>query len=169
MKFSKEVAIITGAASGIGQAVAIQLANEGANVVLVDLNSCEKTIAQLGESVFLECLGDIRDQDFVQATVARTIEKFGEIHILVNNAGTCSRLDLEDMTVDMWNRDLDTNLKATFLFSQACVYPHMRDANYGRIVNISSISGINGGVVSGEKRMDDLVQLILLLRVGLSL
>ena len=55
MKFSKEVAIITGAASGIGQAVAIQLANEGANVVLVDLNSCEKTIAQLGESVFLEC------------------------------------------------------------------------------------------------------------------
>lgn len=152
MKFSKEVAIITGAASGIGQAVAIQLANEGANVVLVDLNSCEKTIAQLGNSVYLECLGDIRDQDFVQATVARTIEKFGEIHILVNNAGTCSRLDLEDMTVEMWDRDLDTNLKATFLFSQACVYPHMRDANYGRIINISSISGINGGVVSGGEK-----------------
>lgn len=152
MRFSKEVAIITGAASGIGQAVAVQLASEGAYVVLVDLNSCEKTIQQLNGADYLECLGDIRDKEFVQATVARTIEKFGEVHILVNNAGTCSRLDLEDMTLDQWDRDMDTNLKATFLFSQACVYPHMRDAGYGRIVNISSISGINGGVVSGGEK-----------------
>lgn len=152
MKYKDEVAIITGAASGIGQEVAIQLAKEGAKVVLVDLNSCEKTIAELNGSEYLECLGDIRDPDFVKAVINRTIENYQEIHILVNNAGTCSRLDLEDMTLEMWDRDLDTNLKATFLFTQAVVYPHMKEAGYGRIVNISSISGINGGVVSGEEK-----------------
>jgi 3-oxoacyl-[acyl-carrier protein] reductase len=146
------VAIITGAASGIGQEVAVQLAKEGAKVVLVDLNTCENTVQKLNEGEYLECLGDIRDPDFVKAVINRTIENYGEIHILVNNAGTCGRLDLEDMTIETWDRDLDTNLKATFLFSQAVVYPHMKEAQYGRIVNISSISGINGGVVSGEEK-----------------
>lgn len=152
MKFKDEVAIITGAASGIGQEVAVQLAKEGAKVVLVDLNTCENTVQMLNEGEYLECLGDIRDPDFVKAVINRTIENYGEIHILVNNAGTCGRLDLEDMTIETWDRDLDTNLKATFLFSQAVVYPHMKEAQYGRIVNISSISGINGGVVSGEEK-----------------
>lgn len=152
MKFKDEVAIITGAASGIGQEVAVQLAKEGAKVVLVDLNTCEDTVQKLNEGEYLECLGDIRDPDFVKAVINRTIENYGEIHILVNNAGTCGRLDLEDMTIETWDRDLDTNLKATFLFSQAVVYPHMKEAQYGRIVNISSISGINGGVVSGEEK-----------------
>jgi 3-oxoacyl-[acyl-carrier protein] reductase len=152
MKFKDEVAIITGAASGIGQEVAVQLAKEGAKVVLVDLNTCENTVQKLNEGEYLECLGDIRDPDFVKAVINRTIENYGEIHILVNNAGTCGRLDLEDMTIETWDRDLDTNLKATFLFSQAVVYPHMKEAQYGRIVNISSISGINGGVVSGEEK-----------------
>ena len=151
MRMKDEVAIVTGAASGIGQEIAIQLSKEGAKVVLVDLNSCEKTIGQLSGE-YLECLGDIRDPDFVKAVVNRTIETYGEIQILVNNAGTASRLDLEDMTLEMWDRDLDTNLKATFLFTQAVVYPHMRDAGYGRIVNISSISGINGGVISGGEK-----------------
>lgn len=152
MKMQNEVAIITGAASGIGQEVAIQMAQEGARVVLVDLNSCEKTIASLDGAEYLECLGDVRDPDFVKAVINRTIEKYREIHVLVNNAGTASRLDLEDMTLEMWDRDLDTNLKATFLFTQAAVYPHMKEAGYGRIVNISSVSGINGGVVSGGEK-----------------
>lgn len=145
-----DVAIITGAASGIGQAVSVQLAKQGVHVVLVDLNSCEKTIDLLGEASYLECLGDIREEEFVKATVNRTIEKFGEIHILVNNAGTCSRKNIETLTAEDWSRDIDTNLKATFLFIQACVYPHMIEAKYGRIINISSVSGLNGGVVSGE-------------------
>lgn len=152
MKMQNEVAIITGAASGIGQEVAIQMAKEGARVVLVDLNSCEKTIAALGGAEHLECLGDVRDPDFVKAVINRTIEKYREIHVLVNNAGTASRLDLEDMTLEMWDRDLDTNLKATFLFTQAAIYPHMKEAGYGRIVNISSVSGLNGGVVSGGEK-----------------
>lgn len=152
MKMQNEVAIITGAASGIGQEVAVQLAKEGARVVLVDLNSCDKTVALLDGAEYLECLGDIRELEFVKAVINRTIEKYNEIHVLVNNAGTCSRLDLEDMTIEMWNRDLDTNLKATFLFTQAVIYPHMKEAGYGRIINISSVSGINGGVVSGGEK-----------------
>lgn len=149
MKMENETAIITGAASGIGQEVAVQLAKEGARVVLVDLNSCEKTIGLLGEAEYLECLGDIRDPEFVKAVVNRAVEKYGSVEILVNNAGTASRLTIETMTLDDWDRDLDTNLKAAFLFTQAVVYPHMKEAGYGRIVNISSVSGINGGVVSG--------------------
>ena len=152
MKMQNEVAIITGAASGIGQEVAVQLAKEGARVVLVDLNSCDKTVALLDGAEYLECLGDIRELEFVKAVINRTIEKYNEIHVLVNNAGTCSRLDLEDMTIEMWDRDLDTNLKATFLFTQAVIYPHMKEAGYGRIINISSVSGINGGVVSGGEK-----------------
>lgn len=152
MKMQNEVAIITGAASGIGQEVAIQMAKEGARVVLVDLNSCEKTIAALNGAEYLECLGDVRDPEFVKAVINRTIEKYREIHVMVNNAGTASRLDLEDMTLEMWDRDLDTNLKATFLFTQAAIYPHMKEAGYGRIVNISSVSGLNGGVVSGGEK-----------------
>lgn len=152
MRMKNEVAIVTGAASGIGQEVSVQFAQEGARVVLVDLNSCEKTIGMLGDADYLECLGDIRDPEFVKAVVNRTIEKYGEVHVLVNNAGTCSRLDLEDMTLDMWERDLDTNLKATFLFTQAVIFPHMKEAGYGRIINISSVSGINGGVVSGVEK-----------------
>ena len=145
-----DVAIVTGAASGIGQAVAVNLSKQGVRVVLVDLNACKKTIELLEDGSYFECLGDIRDEKFVKETVKRTIEKFGEVHILVNNAGTCSRKDIETMTADDWSRDIDTNLKATFLFIQACVYPHMKEAKYGRIINISSISGINGGVVSGQ-------------------
>lgn len=155
MKLKGQTAIVTGAASGIGSQIAKHLSKEGANVVLVDLNSCSKTISAMQqeckESAYLECLGDIRDSEFVRATVARASDTFGELHIMVNNAGTCSRLDLENMTVEMWDRDNDTNAKAAFLFTQAVVYPHMKEQGYGRVVNISSVSGINGGVDSGDE------------------
>lgn len=150
----EQTAIITGAASGIGASAACRLANEGANVVLVDINSCSKTIESIRQlqpdANVLECLGDIRDPEFVKAAVARASDTFGELHILVNNAGTCGRVGIKDMVLDVWDRDLDTNVKATFLFIQSVVYPHMLEQQYGRIINISSISGINGGAVSGE-------------------
>lgn len=155
MRVNRQTAIITGAASGIGAESAVYLAREGANIVLVDLNSCAKTIESVLEvnpvAKVLECLGDIRDPEFVKATVARASDKFGELHILVNNAGTASRLGIDTMTMDMWERDMDTNVKAAFLFIQAVVYPHMMEQKYGRIINISSISGINGGVISGQE------------------
>lgn len=156
MKLKGQTAIVTGAASGIGARTSLLLSQEGANVVLVDINSCNKTVAAIQaarpDAVFLECLGDIRDAEFVKATIARASDEFGELHILVNNAGTCGRQGLERLTLDMWDRDMDTNAKAAFLFTQSVVYPHMLEQKYGRIVNISSVSGMNGGVISGGKK-----------------
>lgn len=156
MKLKGQTAIVTGAASGIGARTALLLSQEGANVVLVDINNCNRTIASIQaarpDAVCLECLGDIRDAEFVKATIARASDEFGELHILVNNAGTCGRLGLDTMTLDMWDRDMDTNAKAAFLFTQSVVYPHMIEQKYGRIINISSVSGLNGGVISGGKK-----------------
>ncbi|WP_153721702.1 MULTISPECIES: SDR family NAD(P)-dependent oxidoreductase [Sporosarcina] len=156
VKLKGQTAIVTGAASGIGARTALLLSQEGANVVLVDLNSCRSTLNDIQESReeagVLECLGDIRDSEFVSAVIARASDTFGELHILINNAGTCSRNSLETMTLDMWDRDMDTNAKAAFLFTQAVVYPHMMGQKYGRIINISSISGMNGGVISGGSK-----------------
>ncbi|MBC5635757.1 SDR family oxidoreductase [Ornithinibacillus sp. BX22] len=155
MDLKGQVAIITGAAGGIGGASACKLAERGVNITLVDLKSCEETIAKIRtirEDVrILEKLGDIRDASFVQEVVADTIREYGQVHILVNNAGTCGRVDLEETTEEIWHRDMDTNVKAAYLFSQAVVYPHMLANKYGRIINISSVSGINGGVLSSHQ------------------
>ncbi|MFD2044579.1 SDR family NAD(P)-dependent oxidoreductase [Ornithinibacillus salinisoli] len=154
MELRNQAAIVTGAAGGIGGASAIKLAERGVNVTLVDLNSCEETICKIkavNEEVHvLEKLGDIRNASFVNEVVEDTVREFGNVHILVNNAGTCGRVDLEEMTEEIWYRDMDTNVKAAYLFMQAVVYPHMLKNNYGRIVNISSVSGINGGVLSSH-------------------
>jgi 3-oxoacyl-[acyl-carrier protein] reductase len=152
MNLQNQVAIITGAAGGIGAASAIKLAQQGAHVVLVDLLNSDKTEKRIhelenGVEVFQKS-GDIRDASFVKEVVKDTADRFKEIHILVNNAGTCGRIDLEDMTEEIWDRDLNTNLKASFFFMQAVIYPYMKKQQYGRIVNISSISGMNGGHTS---------------------
>lgn len=153
MRMKDHVAIVTGASRGIGAACAKVLAREGAHVVLVDLLPSEETIREIKEmnpsSKTLSFEVDIRDRKAVRNLVAKAHQELGRIDILVNNAGTCSRLDLEEMTEEMWDRDLDTNLKATFFFTQACIYPYMKEQQYGRIVNISSISGLVGGHVSG--------------------
>ncbi|MDZ5471353.1 SDR family oxidoreductase [Bacillus sp. 31A1R] len=153
MRLKDQVAIITGASRGIGAGCAKTLAREGANVVLVDLLSSDETIKEIfainPEVKTLSFEVDIRDAKAIKKLVDETYEEFGRIDILVNNAGTCSRLDLEEMTEEMWDRDMDTNLKATFFLTQACIYPYMKDQQYGRIVNISSVSGLVGGLVSG--------------------
>ncbi len=147
---SKQVAIVTGAASGIGQGIAIALSQKNIQVALVDKNSCEETLKQMQRDGHVEHLGDIRDADFIKHVVKETANTFGHIDILVNNAGTASRLNLETMTIEDWQRDINTNLLSTFLFTQAAVYPYMREQKAGRIVNISSISGLNGGANSGD-------------------
>ncbi|MDQ0352349.1 NAD(P)-dependent dehydrogenase (short-subunit alcohol dehydrogenase family) [Alkalibacillus filiformis] len=155
MSVEGQTAIITGAAGGIGAASAIKLAEQGANITLVDLKSCEETaqsIKQANPSVgVIEMTGNIREESFVKSVVDNTVESFGGVQILVNNAGTCGRVDIEDMTDEIWDRDLETNVKAAFNFMKAVIYPHMLESKYGRIVNISSVSGINGGVLSSHQ------------------
>lgn len=154
-KLKNKVSIVTGSARGIGAASAIALAKDGSHIVLVDLLDCEGTKQQIKEvNPEVEVLTfsvDIKEREQVQNVVNQTVEHFGSVDVLVNNAGTCSRLDLEHITDDMWFRDIDTNLRGTFLFCQAAIYPHMKKQGSGKIINISSISGIMGGPFSGDK------------------
>ncbi|WP_306009234.1 SDR family NAD(P)-dependent oxidoreductase [Bacillus sp. MMSF_3328] len=152
MRIDNHVAIVTGASGGIGAGCAKALAREGAHVILVDLLSSEETLQAIKElnpkSKSKSYELDIRDPQAIKQMVNDVHEEFGRIDILVNNAGTCSRLDLEEMTEEAWDRDMDTNLKAAFFLTQAVIYPHMKDHKYGRIINISSISGLVGGHTS---------------------
>lgn len=149
---NNQVALITGSARGIGFACAKSLAKRGASIVLTDILDCGEAKEQL-ESEFpgirvLAQQVDVCDRAQVEQAISKTVEEFGRIDIVVNNAGTVSRLSLKDMTDDDWSRDIDTNLRGTFLFTQAAIYPHMVKQESGRIINISSISGMMGGAIS---------------------
>ena len=93
----------------------------------------------------ISAVADVRNREQVSGCVFQAVQEFGSLEILVNNAGTCGRVDLEGTDDETWERDITTNLRGTFLFTQAAIYPHMKSNQYGRIINISSISGIMGG------------------------
>lgn len=147
-----KAALITGSAGGIGLGCAKALAKRGANIALVDIidtDSAKKEIEKLYPNVKVITINvDVREREQVENAVKLTVETFGSINILVNNAGTASRLSLEEMTDEMWMRDIDTNLRGTFLFTKAAIYPYMKEQKEGKIINISSVSGINGGAIS---------------------
>lgn len=143
------VAIVTGAARGIGAAAAIELAKQGAKVVAADIRPCDNTVKTIqafgGEALSVEV--DIAVAKQVNAMVDTTVETFGAVDILVNNAGIVHRNILMETTEEIWDRVMDITLKGTFLCIQG-VYPHMQERGYGKIINVSSISGIIGGAVS---------------------
>ncbi len=149
------MALVTGSSRGIGAGIAKALAREGAHLVLVDVLECEEVKREIkainGQIDVLSYRVNVMNREQVEETLAKTVAHFGRIDILVNNAGTCSRLDLEHMTDEMWERDINTNLRGTFLFMQAAIYPHMKKQRSGKIINISSISGIIGGADSEDK------------------
>jgi 3-oxoacyl-[acyl-carrier protein] reductase len=142
-------AIVTGGARGIGAAAALRLAREGANIVVADMTDATETLKQV-EAVGRKAMAvktDVSVKSDVHRMVAQAIERFGHIDILVNNAGVVHRDSLLETSEDTWDRVVSIVLKGTFLCIQA-VYPHMRERGYGKIVNVSSISGIIGGAVS---------------------
>jgi 3-oxoacyl-[acyl-carrier protein] reductase len=144
-----QVAIVTGAARGIGQACAWALAQEGADIVTADLGSCDATLAQLAAlgRRALDVPTDVTRRDSVAQLVERVVAEFGRIDILVNNAGTLARVGIEDTSDELWDRDINTTLRGTFYCIRA-VLPHMKERRFGKIVNISSVSGKIGGVAS---------------------
>ena len=134
------VAIVTGAASGIGAAIATAFAGEGARVVVADRDAAAaaRIAATLGDCAFAFDL-DVTHEPRVQALAQETRRRFGGIDILVNNAGIMRKAFVKDMTEALWDAVVDVNLKATFLCSKA-VLPAMIDARRGRIINIASIA-----------------------------
>ncbi|MFY9174054.1 MAG: 3-oxoacyl-ACP reductase FabG [Peptococcia bacterium] len=142
-KFAGKVAIVTGAAQGIGAATAKKLASEGAKVAIVDVNQeqAQKTAATLdptGDKVIgLAC--DVSNRESVAEMVAKVIDKFGKVDILVNNAGITRDAMAHKMSVDQWKLVLDVNLSGAFYVTQA-VIPYMKEHKYGRIVSLSSSS-----------------------------
>lgn len=149
------VSVVTGASGGIGRAIAIELASRGSDLLVLDITDASDTVAAIqedyGDSIRSRCeVIDIRDRAAIHACLDRLVADWGSLDILVNNAGTGARVSLEQTTDEIWDRDIDTNLKGTFLMTQAAIYPHMAAAGAGSIVNISSVSGIIGGAPSGD-------------------
>mgnify|MGYP002622880009 CR=1 FL=1 len=148
--FADQVVLVTGSSRGIGAALAAGFAQHGARVIinhLEDAAQAAKTAAQIeeqgGEVLVIEA--DVADGEQVAAMVARVLEQWGQIDVLVCNAGICPFYDFLTMPEAVWDRVLDVNLKGVFLTGQA-VARHMVERRGGRIVAISSISSLVGGM-----------------------
>jgi NAD(P)-dependent dehydrogenase (short-subunit alcohol dehydrogenase family) len=139
--FAGRVAIVTGAARGLGRAVAARLAGRGASVAINVRGEerAERIARELGEAV-LALPGDIAAPGVPEAIAARTLDRFGRVDILINNAALPLTTRFEQISAEEWRQALEVNLTAPFLLTQA-VLPAMKRQQYGRIVNISSTAG----------------------------
>lgn len=142
------VGIITGAAQGIGREYALGAAAEGAKVVVADIDDTAATVKEI-EAAGGEALGvtvDITSEESADAMVAATLERFGKVDFLVNNAALYGKLEtryFRDITVEEWDRVMTVNLRGMFVVTKAVTGP-MLEAGYGRIVNISSGTALHG-------------------------
>ena len=144
-KLEGRIAVITGAASGIGKGIAITFASEGANIVIADLvteaqaSEVITEIKKFGREV-LFVRTDVSDEASVRAMAAQSLERFGRVDILVNNAGIFTESLLEDMPIEDWDRVVNTNLRGTFLCTRVLI-GQMLERGDGRIINIASQLG----------------------------
>jgi 3-oxoacyl-[acyl-carrier protein] reductase len=147
MRLKDRVAIVTGGARGIGLAIGMAFAAEGARVVLTDIDA-EALVEAGQEQEALVVAADVADEESVRAMVDQVVRRYNRIDILVNNAGICPLTPFEVTSRAEWDRVMAVNLTGAFLCSQA-VLPFMKSARYGRIINISSVAGKMGGVTVG--------------------
>jgi NAD(P)-dependent dehydrogenase (short-subunit alcohol dehydrogenase family) len=144
-----KVAVITGAASGMGRATAARFAGEGANVVIADLN------AEGGESAVRECkenggnavfqLTDVTSEAAIKAAIARAVKEYGKLDIMFNNAGLLGAMGtIEDLPTEGWDRTFANLLRAVFIGIKYSI-PEMRKAGGGSIISTASVAGLRGG------------------------
>ena len=145
--------LVTGAAKRIGRAIALALAERGASTAITYLGSqpeAEKTVRALAahdvDAFAVRC--DLRDPESIQQTVASVIEEFGQLDLLVNNAGIFESEALEKISVNQWDTMFATNTRAPFLMAKAA-HPHLR-ATRGRILNIGSLGGLHPWATHGH-------------------
>jgi 3-oxoacyl-[acyl-carrier protein] reductase len=151
MNLVNKVAIVTGAGRGIGKAIAIALAREGANIIAidVDIQTAEKVAKEI-KSLDRQAWAirvDVSDSKEVNRMAQSVLKKFKRVDILVNNAAIIKRGSIEDLTEEDWDRVMDVNLKGAFNCMKAVVGT-MKKQRYGKIINISSIAGKIGDLAS---------------------
>ncbi len=147
MNFKDKIALVTGAAQGIGEATALSFAKRGAHLALVDIKlerlcTLQQRIEKMGQKS-LAFQVDVSDVKAVEKIVKETVDNFGRLDILVNNAGIIARGTIEDVNDDMLDKVLDVNFKGVFYFCRAAV-PYMKKQRYGKIINVSSITAKRG-------------------------
>ncbi|MEO8659168.1 MAG: glucose 1-dehydrogenase [Bryobacteraceae bacterium] len=143
MRLQDRVTVITGSGGGIGRASALEFAREGAKVVIADIigSAAEETadLIQAAGGTALAVPTDVSSPDSVKHLAARTLEVFGEVHVLFNNAAIQVNKTVEDTTFEEWNREMAVNLGGVFLCSKYFM-PHLRHTR-GAIINMSSVNG----------------------------
>lgn len=149
------VAVVTGASTGLGLQMAKALANQGANIVLLARRKelIEKNAEEIANEYGVETLAipcDITITENVKEAVSKTIEKFGKVDILINNAGTGACAAAENITDEQFEKELSIDLTGTFKCARE-FGKEMIKANYGRIINIASMYGLVGNMVPGAE------------------
>jgi len=145
-----KIALVTGGGRGIGASTALLLASEGAKVAIAgrtesELQSVvEKIAAQNGKDRALACVADLRDENGVRRLFSETLETFGPLDILINNAATLEVKDLLETTTKDWDEVMAVNLRGTFLCSREAFRQMKESGRGGSIVNLSSLGGIQG-------------------------
>ncbi|WP_432798134.1 SDR family NAD(P)-dependent oxidoreductase [Poriferisphaera sp. WC338] len=157
MLLKDRVAIVTGASSGIGRGIALELGGEGAKVVVADVSENPKVGQRFGidksptaeaikeangEAVFLGA--DISSEKDVKRLIEKTVKAYGGIDIVVNNAGILVPKNMEDISIKEWQRVVDINLTGTFMVTKFAMM-HLKQSQYGRVINISSQQAYGGG------------------------
>ena len=141
------VALITGAGTGIGRAIALAFAREGAKVVLVGRRAEPlEAVARDAGTGSLAISADVANQDDIDRVLRQATERFGGLHVLVNNAGVLHIGTAEQITPDQWDQTFEVNVRGVWLLSRA-VLPYLRKAGGGSIINVASVLGINGARV----------------------
>lgn len=152
MKLKDKVAIVTGAANGIGRSISQLFAKEGVQVALIDLDqpALDEQVHRLqneGRRV-VGIVSDVSDEQDVKNAVALTLKEFGKIDILVNGAGICKMIPILEIAVADWDRTMAVNLRGVFLFGRE-VFRHMKARRSGKIISIASAAGKIGGIAAG--------------------